>query len=210
MKENCPITGKNRTFRNEESYTYSIHDREDTMSRIVVITGSPHMNESSMLLAEAFIKSAKKQGHSVDRFDAAHLNLSGCRGCESCFRKGTPCSFDDDFNRIAPLVERADGLVYAFPVYWYTAPSSIKAFIDKFFSYYYTGRDFEGKHAGLLTCCEDADPGAFGGVRFLFEQSIAKLKMENIGEVLISGVQGPGGIRLTDGLRQAADLAARF
>jgi len=46
--------------------------------QIVVITGSPHKNGSSSLLADRFIQGSIEAGHSVERFDAAFMNIHPC------------------------------------------------------------------------------------------------------------------------------------
>ncbi len=180
------------------------------MGRIVVITGSPRINGNTNKMAGAFINAAKSKGHSIDRFDAPYLHLDGCHACETCFSTGRPCTFDDDFNRIAPFVLNADGLVYVFPVYWYSVPSQIKAFMDKFFSFYVTGRDLAGKKAALISACEEPDMSTFEGVRFMYEKSCSTLKLTNVGEVLIPGVLEAGAIDNTDGVLKAAALADLF
>ena len=54
-------------------------------------------------------------------------NIKGCKACKACYSKGAACVFDDDFNEIAPLMENADVIVMATPVYWYTFPAQLKA-----------------------------------------------------------------------------------
>ena len=83
---------------------------------VVVITGSPRKNGNSFALTESFIKAAEEKGHTVTRFDAAMMNIGGCRACETCFRTGKACSFDDDFNTIAPAILAADAIVFTMPV----------------------------------------------------------------------------------------------
>ncbi|MGI6206108.1 MAG: flavodoxin family protein [Anaerovoracaceae bacterium] len=180
------------------------------MSKIVVITGSPRINGNTNKMAGAFIKAAEAKGHTIDRFDAPFLHLDGCHACQTCFTKGRPCTFDDDFNRIAPYVEAADGIVYVFPVYWYSVPAQIKAFMDKFFSFYVTGRDLAGKKSALISACEENSMETFEGVKFMYEKSVATLKLTNVGEILIPGVFEVGDIDKTDGVAQAAALANLF
>lgn len=54
--------------------------------KIVVLTGSPHKQGTSGLLAEKFIEGAKKAGHEIFRFDAAFSNVHPCIGCDK-YRK---------------------------------------------------------------------------------------------------------------------------
>ena len=178
--------------------------------KIVVITGSPRKNGNSFAMTEAFIREAESLGHTVQRFDAALLQIGGCRACQTCFKTGKACSFDDDFNRIAPAVLEADAVVYTMPVYWYSIPAQIKGVIDRIFSLVIGGKDVAGKKCALITCCEEEDVTAMDGVRMPIERSAALLKWEMVGEVLVPGVFDTGDIEKTDGCRQAAALAAKF
>ena len=91
--------------------------------KIVVITGSPRKDGNSFAMTDAFIRAAQAKGHTVTRFDAAMMKIGGCHACETCFKTGKACSFDDDFNLIAPAVLEADALVFTIPVYWYSIPA---------------------------------------------------------------------------------------
>ncbi|WP_270644424.1 flavodoxin family protein [Merdimonas faecis] len=175
--------------------------------KVVVITGSPRKNGNSAAMAEAFIKAAEEKGHTVTRFDAAMMNVGGCHACETCFKSGKACSFDDDFNTIAPHILEADDIVIAMPVYWYSIPGQIKNVIDKIYSFCVAGKDVAGKGCGLIACCEEEDMTVLDGVRMPLERSAALLKWHMIGEVLIPGVLNTGDIEKTDGCRQAAELA---
>lgn len=109
--------------------------------KIVVLTGSPRKNGNSSAMADVFIQAAEAKGHSVTRFDAALRQVGGCRACETCFKTGKACSFDDDFNTIAPAILEADVVVFTMPVYWYSIPAQIKGVIDRLFSFVVGGRD---------------------------------------------------------------------
>lgn len=178
--------------------------------KIVVITGSPRRNGNTFAMADAFIRAAEQLGHEVQRFDAAAMNIGGCRACMTCYKTGKACSFDDDFNTIAPALLEAGAVVYAMPVYWYSIPAQIKGVIDRIFSLVVGGKDVAGKKCGLITCCEEHDPTVMDGVRIPVERSAALLKWEMAGEVLVPGVFAEGDIDKTDGCRRAAELAGRF
>lgn len=178
--------------------------------KIVVITGSPRKNGNSFAMTDAFIKAAESKGHTVTRFDAAVMNLGGCHACETCYNTGKACSFDDDFNVIAPVILEADTVVFTMPVYWYSIPAQIKCVIDKLFSFCVAGKDVAGKECALITCCEEDDMSVMDGVRIPIERSAALLKWKMVGEVMIPGVLNAGDIEKTDGCRQAATLADKI
>lgn len=178
--------------------------------KITVITGSPRKHGNSFAMTDAFIREAETLGHTVQRFDAAFMKIGGCHACQTCFKTGKACSFDDDFNVIAPAILDADAVVYVTPVYWYSMPAQIKGVIDRIYSLVVGGKDIAGKKCGLITCCEEHDATVMDGVRIPLERSAALLKWEMAGEVLIPGVLDEGDIDKTDGCRQAAELAHRF
>ncbi len=178
--------------------------------KVVVITGSPRKKGNSFAMTDAFIRAAEAAGHSVTRFDAAMKNVGGCRACETCFKTGKACSFDDDFNTVAPAILEADVIVYTMPVYWYSIPAQIKGVIDRIYSFCVAGKDISGKECALIACCEEEDASVLDGVRVPIERSAALLKWHMLGEVLVTGVLEAGAIDKTDGCAQAAALAAKL
>lgn len=178
--------------------------------KITVITGSPRTNGNTFAMVDSFIRAAERKGHEVVRFDAAMMKIGGCRACMTCFRTGKACSFDDDFNVIAPHILDADAVVYAMPVYWYSIPAQIKGVIDRVFSFCVAEKPVSGKKMGLICCCEEHDASVMEGVRVPLERTAALLKWDIIGEVLIPGVFHEGDIAGTDGCKQAAELAEKF
>ena len=178
--------------------------------KIVVITGSPRKNGNSFAMTDAFIKAAEEKGHAVTRFDAAMMKVSGCRACETCYKTGKACSFDEDFNTTAPAILEADALVFTMPVYWYSIPAQIKAVIDHLYALVVGGKDIAGKECALIACCEENDMTVLDGVRIPMERTAALNKWKMVGEVLVPGVLNVGDIEKTDGCQQAAALADKI
>ncbi len=178
--------------------------------KVVVITGSPRKNGNSFAMTEAFIKAAETNGHTVTRFDAAMMKIGGCRACETCYSTGKACSFDDDFNSIAPAILEADAVVFTMPVYWYSIPAQIKGVIDHLFSMVVGGKDIAGKECALIACCEENDMTVMDGVRMPIERSAELIKWNMVGEVLVPGVLNTGDIEKTNGCKQAAELAEKI
>ena len=178
--------------------------------KIVVITGSPRKNGNSFAMTDAFIRAAQQKGHTVTRFDAAMMQIGGCHACETCYKTGKACSFDDDFNTIAPAVLEADAVVFTMPVYWYSIPEQIKGVIDRLYALVVGGKDYAGKECALIACCEEQDMTVLDGVRIPLERTAALLQWKMVGEVLVPGVLKAGEIDGTDGCAQAAALADKF
>ena len=178
--------------------------------KIVVITGSPRKDGNSFAMTDSFIKAAEEMGHTITRFDAAMMKIGGCHACNSCFKSGKACIFDDDFNTIAPVILEADTIVFTMPVYWYSIPAQVKGVIDRLYSLLIGGTDIAGKDCALIACCEESDLSVLDGVRIPIERTAALLNWNMVGEVLIPGVLNPHDIDQTDGCRQAAALAEKI
>ena len=175
--------------------------------KITVITGSPRKGGNTMAMVRAFTEAAEKCGHTVSRFDAAMMHIGGCHACQTCFKTGKACSFDDDFNVIAPSILEADAVIFAMPTYWYSIPAQIKGVIDRLYSFVVGGRQIGGKKCGLIVCCEEQEMDVMEGVRKPLERSAALLGWQMAGEVLVPGVLNEGDIDKTDGCSRAAELA---
>ena len=33
--------------------------------------------------------------HTIERFDAGRMSIQGCHACNTCYKTGKPCTFDD-------------------------------------------------------------------------------------------------------------------
>ncbi len=174
---------------------------------IVVLTGSPRPGGNSDQMADAFIRGAEQAGHLVTKISTAQLNVQGCVACMGCYSSADrPCCHNDDFNRIAPLIERADVVVFAAPLYWSTFPAAIKRVIDNFYCFYHGGRAVAGKRAVLLSCGEDTAYNMFDGIQRAYELILPVLGWSNAGMILAPGVNDPGDVQKTDALKRCEAL----
>lgn len=173
---------------------------------VLVLTGSPRTGGNTDLMADTFIWAAEENGHSVTKIKTADMDIQGCMACEGCFRNGNPCCCDDDFNQIAPLIEAADVIVFAAPLYFYTFPTQIKALMDRCYSLITGKRPIQGKECILMTCGEDTSERAFDGIFRTYELIANYLEWTDLGKLYVTGVRGAGDIRNTDGLDRAERL----
>lgn len=138
------------------------------------------------------------------------MKIGGCHTCQTCFRTGKACSFDDDFNTIAPAILDSDAVVLTMPAYWYSIPSQINGVIDRLYSFCIGGKDIAGKKLGLIVCCKEDDMSVMDRIRKPIERSARLLRWDIAGEVLVPGVLETGDIDKTDKCAQAAALAHKF
>ena len=180
------------------------------MKKIVVITGSPRRG-ATQGLADAFQAAAEARGFEIARFNAAKLNVGGCKNCNACGRvAGRTCVFDDDFTPVAKAILEADGIVLATPLYWYSWPWQIKATLDRFYSFLVGNFDIKGKKAALIASCGEPTVEAMDGLVFSFKKLAALLGLEDVGHVLVPGLHETEEYKTTDACARAAALADKF
>lgn len=164
------------------------------MKKILVITGSPRKHGNSDIMADYFIEGAKEAGHEVQRFDAGRKKIGGCKACQTCYSKGVACSYNDDFNELAPMIEQAELIVFASPLYFYSFTAQIKAAIDKMYSLYVGERPLKVAETILLACGETDVEKDFDGMVRSYEIMSEFLKWENKGYILATNVNNKGDI----------------
>ncbi len=152
-----------------------------TGKKIVVITGSPHRNGTSALLADKFIEGAKSAGNEVFRFNAAFEDIHPCRGCNTCRGNGM-CVLNDAIEKsLMPKLLEADVIVLVNPLYYYGFSAQLKTVIDRFYSHM---RAFDGKSSLLLTTAWNSSGDTFKALMDHYDSLRAYMKWQDLGVVL--------------------------
>ena len=102
------------------------------MSKVLIISGSPHAHGNTSIAIEEMKKIFAEQGIETSVMQVGNKDIRGCIACGSCAKNGK-CAFDDEVNKAAELLEKADGLVLASPVYYASANSTRTALCDRLF-----------------------------------------------------------------------------
>ena len=102
--------------------------------RILVLSGSPHKDGTTNLLATNFVKGAKEAGHEVRHVNTSFEDINACRGCFFCLKNSGQCLIRDDVPAILHLIEQADVVIFVTPIYYYAIHSSLKALLERFTS----------------------------------------------------------------------------
>ncbi|MBI6871274.1 flavodoxin family protein [Clostridium aciditolerans] len=175
---------------------------------ILVLTGSARKNGNSDKMADSFIKGAESIGHEVIKFETARKEIGGCKACETCWSKGKPCSFQDDFDELAPLLEAADVIVFSTPLYWFNFSAQIKAVIDKMYAYLGKSckRPLKIKESLLIVCGADEGTNVFDGIITTYREIAHYMKWEDRGVLAVPKVSEKGAIEATDALMKAEEL----
>lgn len=157
---------------------------------ILVLESSGNKHGSSNILAEAFIRGAEENGHSVKIFDVYRANIRPCLGCNRCGMNG-PCVLKDDYEgKLKKLIKEADMLVFVMPVYYYSWPAQLKVVVDRFYSFSNELTSMHKKTVLLSVALENSDE-VFSVVRALYNKICEYMQFEDKGIVLGSGCGTP-------------------
>ena len=94
------------------------------------ISASPRRGGNSETLLDQTMAGAAGAGAEVSKIRLAGMNIHGCTECNDCYECGE-CSTADDMDRVYALLERADRIVFASPIFFMGLPSQAKAMIDR-------------------------------------------------------------------------------
>lgn len=182
------------------------------MAQILVITGSPRLGSNSHQLAEAFIRGAVASGHRISRFDAGRSKVQGCRACDRCWQEDRACIFRDGFTTLEPLLEKADILVFATPLYWFGMSAQIKTVIDRFYAYLSPKRrhSLKVKGAVLLTCGAEHETSWFDGLVTSYRKLLSYMEWKDFGTLIVPDISARGAIMGHPSLDEAYRLGQQL
>lgn len=91
--------------------------------QILVLNGSPRPHGNTAAMVEAFRRGAEENGHTVAVVNVCKKKIAGCLACEHCHQKGSgherQCVQKDDMQEIYPLLDEAEMIVLASPIYYH-------------------------------------------------------------------------------------------
>jgi len=138
--------------------------------QIVAFSATPRKSGNSDILADHILAGAKEAGASVEKVRLQGLTIRPCTACEACQKQlETPCVQDDDMAGLLEKTRRADGIVVASPIYFFSVNAQMKAYLDRLYAVFGGGRfdALKGKHAALALTYGDPDPLSSGAANAL-------------------------------------------
>lgn len=176
--------------------------------KATIITGSPHKNGTSAMLADSFIRGLEEAGHDVFRYDAAFGKVGGCLGCDHCRKTGEPCVRHDDMEKLIAHLLESDAVAFVTPVYYFGMSSQLKAVLDRF----YASEDrLRGKKkAVLLASAASSERSVAKNLVGLYRDVVDWMQWENSGEVLALGCGARKDIEKSDYPEEAHFLGKRL
>ena len=106
--------------------------------KILILNGSPRPNGNTSAMVEAFAEGAKENGHQIDIINVCQKKIAGCLGCDYCRRKDSgherQCVQRDDMQEVYPLLDEAEMIVLASPVYYFGFSGQLQCTISRFYA----------------------------------------------------------------------------
>lgn len=166
--------------------------------RILVLNGSSRPNGNTKGMVEAFREGAVSVGHHVDVVDVCKLKINGCIACEYCHTKGHgECVQKDDMRQIYDLLNEAEMLVLASPIYYHGITGQLKCVIDRFYSAAYPTKPPHLKKVAMILSSGDAD--MYDGALFSFQGDFLDyLGLENMGIFTAHGAENGSSEKLAE------------
>jgi len=98
--------------------------------KVVGIYGSPRKGGNTSRLLDKVMEGARSAGAETHVIYVRDLKMSGCIACGGCDKTGQ-CVVQDDMQAVYPLLEEADVIFLASPIYFYGVTAQAKALIDR-------------------------------------------------------------------------------
>lgn len=177
--------------------------------RILGLQGSPREGNTHCLLHSA-LGVAREMGAVTRVLEPAKLNISYCRGCGFCEKKGRCVIEGDDMTEVFfPALREADVVFAASPIFFYNTPAQMKALIDRSQSLWarkYVFRlldPFSQRRKGILLGV-GATKGAnlFEGLELTFKYFFDAAGVSYDGKLVYRKIEGPGDMAKHPGMQK--------
>ena len=180
--------------------------------KTVVFFGSARENGNTKDLLNKFLEDLKGE---VEIIDAYRNEVGGCIDCRYCWRH-RGCSVQDNMQDIYPLIDGADNIVFATPIYFNNVPGPLKKIIDRCQVYWASRRrgdrnEISNKKAVLLIVGgAPSYNNQFKAIEIVLEGVLKDMKAKLIGNVYVPNTDQVPVLENKDAKRKAGDLALQL
>ncbi len=149
--------------------------------KIASFLGSPRKKGNTSALLDSVLKGIQDSADVESEYFFLHdMKIAPCSGCEACKREGsTGCVIKDDMEQIYAALRKADIIILATPIYWWSVTAQMKLMIDRIY-----GMDFKcgrKKVALLMTYGGELPNSGPETVEKLFSEICGYIKMDDAG-----------------------------
>lgn len=146
--------------------------------KILILNGSPRPNGSTAAMAAAYAEGAGEAGHEVSIIDVCRQKINGCLACEYCHTKGGGrCIQQDGMQEVYPLLEEAERIVLASPIYYHSFTGQLQCAVNRIYA---LDKPKNLKKAALIL--SSGSNHVYCGAFYEYQQSFLNyLHLENMG-----------------------------
>lgn len=148
---------------------------------ILILNGSPRPNGNTAAMVEAFVEGAGENGHNITVVPVCRKKIAGCLACEYCHKEGTgherQCVQQDDMQDVYPLLDEAEMIVLASPVYYHSFTGQLQCAINRIYA---LDKPKNLKKAALIL--SSGSDNVYGGAIYEYQNSFLDyLKLQDMG-----------------------------
>ena len=149
--------------------------------KILVLSGSPRPRGNTAAMVDAFARGARESGHQVEIIDVCRKKIAGCMACEYCRQKGSgherQCVQQDDMQAVYPLLDEAEMILLASPVYYHSFSGQLQCAINRIYA---LDKPRNLKKAALVL--SSGSDNVYGGAVYEYQNSFLDyLHLEDMG-----------------------------
>lgn len=146
--------------------------------KILVLNGSPHPNGNTTAMINAFVEGAQEKEHEITVIPVCEKKIAGCLACEYCHTKGGGhCIQKDDMQEIYPLLQEAEMIVLASPVYYHSFTGQLQCAVNRIYA---LDKPAKLKKAALILSSGSED--VYEGAIYEYQHSFLEyLKLKDMG-----------------------------
>lgn len=182
--------------------------------RVLGIYGSPRKDGNTDILMKEVLRGAMDAGAETAEVFARKLTIGPCIGCDKCIELGQ-CWQKDDYPKVEEELDKADAIVFATPVHFYTVSTHALILIGRIQSQWnqkYVHKkpevaDRPKRPGALVAVGATKGKTLFDGLRMTIKYYFDAVNVGLDHELLIRSVDHKGAIsEHEDLLQQAYDL----
>jgi multimeric flavodoxin WrbA len=167
------------------------------MTLILGILGSPRSKGNSDILLELVFKGATDAGAAVQKAVLNDLKFKACQGCNDCHEEGR-CVQRDDLDPVYEMLEEADAVIIASPIYFSGLSSQTKMLIDRCQCLWIRNEKL-GRYSSGTRKRRGAFIAVGGDEKAVFQHAVGEIRafycaigLVYDGEILLPGVESKG------------------
>jgi multimeric flavodoxin WrbA len=122
---------------------------------VLGICMSPRKGGNSEILLKEALRGSKECGAKIEFLSVRNLDIKSCNACNRC-RKDGVCAIKDEMQGIYHKLMKADGLIFATPVYYWSIAGSAKVFLDRTYALRFPHLKLMNKVGGAITVASSA------------------------------------------------------